>query len=146
MFSDVHLLDIVPNFLKSDVFNIHKHIAVQTRNFEQKPVRPENISFYMFSKENPTDYIKLHKDNLNVLAKKKRKIVFFIHGWTSSRNADWYDQLKDAFLANYAAQYAIIQVDWEEPAKQFYFVSSINTYDVGECSSNLLFILKPYGM
>lgn len=140
MFSDVRPLDIVPSFLKSDVFNINKHIAVQTRELAHKPVRPENVTFYMFSKENPTEYINLHKDNLNLLAKKQRKIVFFIHGWTSSRNADWYERLKDAFLANYANQYAIVQVDWEEPAKQFYYVSSINTYDVGECSSDLVFI------
>lgn len=116
------------------MFSIYRHTAVQSREVVNKPVRPEDVTFYMFSKENPIDYITLKADNMNLLAQKNRKIVFFIHGWINSRNIEWYGKLKDAFMKTYKDEYVVVQVDWELPAKDFYYVSAINTYDVGEFS------------
>lgn len=125
-------LDVVPDFLKNDVFNIHKHVAIQTRNIAHKPVAPENVTFYLYTKEKSKEPVQVLPDNLTVLAETKRNLVFFIHGWLSSRQADWYDKLTTAFLTIYGEAYCVIQVDWKEPSNQFYYVSSINTYDVGK--------------
>lgn len=122
----------MPNFLKSDVFNIHRHVAVQVREIEHKPVAPENVTFYLFTRENPKEYTQIFSDDLTVLAETNRKIVFFIHGWINSRTVEWYENLKNAFLISYGDEYCVIQVDWKEPARQLYYVSSVNTYDVGK--------------
>lgn len=122
----------MPDFLKSDVFNIHRHIAIETREIEHKPVAPENVTYYMFSKENPNSYVQVFPDNLSVLTEKNRKIVFFIHGWINSRHIEWYEKLKNAFLTTYGDEYVVLQVDWKDPANQLYYVSSVNTYDVGK--------------
>lgn len=125
-------MDIVPDFLKNDLFSIYTHAAIETRELEHNPVRSEDVTFYMYSKENSRDYITLYEDNLRALADKKRKVVFFIHGWINNKDIGWYGRLKDAFLETYADKYTVVQVDWAVPAKQFYYVSSVNTYDVGK--------------
>lgn len=90
------------------------------------------MTYFLYSIDNPKDYIQFDPDNLTVLAAKKSKIVFFIHGWTNSKEIQWYEDLKNAFLNTYEGNYSIVQVDWKEPANQLYYVSSINTYDVGK--------------
>lgn len=72
---------------------------------------------------------------MTVLAETNRKIVFLIHGWINSREIEWYEKLKDAFLSTYGDQYSVVEVDWKDPAHQVYYVSSINTYDVGKFSN-----------
>lgn len=115
--------------LRADFFNIYKHVAVETRDLKHEPVTPEKVTYYLFTKDSPDDYVTLTQSKLNLLDNKK--IVFFIHGWTNSREVEWYEGLKNAFLASYD-DYYVVQVDWKEPARQYYYVSSINTYDVGK--------------
>lgn len=64
------------------------------------------------------------------LVNKNVSIVFIIHGWSSSREADWYEDLTNAFLLREEESY-VVQVDWSDPAQQFYTISSWNTKDVG---------------
>lgn len=75
-------------------------------------------------------YFRLFPDNLERFRNKTNQIVFLIHGWTNSRESSWLEDLKNAFLVRDKDSIVII-VDWKEPANQLYYVSSINTYDVG---------------
>lgn len=120
---------IIDDRLKTDFFNIYKQTAIQTRELQEKPVTPDKVTYYLYTVNNTNEYIQLDQNNLNLLDNKK--IVFLIHGWTNSRKIDWYEKLKNAFLINYK-DYAVVQVDWKEPAEQLYYVASINTYDIGK--------------
>ncbi|KAJ8925430.1 hypothetical protein NQ315_009263, partial [Exocentrus adspersus] len=132
---------LIQDRLKSDFFQIYKHAAVETRELQDRPVTPENVTYYLFTKNNPDEYIELNESNLDLL--NDRKIVFFVHGWTGSREADWYEDLKDAFLTSYP-DYYVVQVDWREPADQLYYVSSINTYEVAKIISKLILELHQH--
>lgn len=123
--------------LKADFFSIYKHAAINTRELKDEPVTPEKVTYYLFTKDNLDQYVKLTKNNLNLLDNKK--IVFLIHGWTNSRDVEWYEDLKNAFLVGYK-DYHVVQVDWREPARQYYYVSSVNTYDVGKHESDTLYL------
>lgn len=115
--------------IKRGIFNLYKAAAVLTREFDEKPVTHKNISYYLYTIYNPHQYIQLNSRNLNLFVNKK--VVFFIHGWRNSKNVTWYRNLKNAFLKRYS-DYYIVQVDWAGPANQLYYVSSINTSDVGK--------------
>lgn len=72
-----------------------------------------------------------HPDNLDQFRNTTNQIVWLIHGWTNSRQSPWMEDLKNAFLIRDKNSF-VIMVDWQEPANQLYYVSSINTYDVSK--------------
>lgn len=87
------------------------------------------MTFYLYTNDFPDEYVQLNQSNLDLLENKT--IVFLIHGWINSKNVYWYEDMKNAFLKK-SKDYAIVEVDWKEHAFQYYYVSSINTYDVGK--------------
>ncbi|KAG5879920.1 hypothetical protein JTB14_014393 [Gonioctena quinquepunctata] len=138
---------LIPDFLKSDYFSILRHAAVETKDILHTPVAPENVTYYFYTRENSGEYIKLDPSDLKPLVDpKKGKIVFIIHGWNSNREADWVGELRNAFLTTYK-NYSVVEVDWRDPAGQFYYVSSINTWDVSKILADLILDLnKNYGV
>lgn len=91
---------------------------------------PDKIKFFLYTRRNPNNYKEIDPLHPEELVNKNVKIVFIIHGWTSSREAEWYEDLKNAFL-NRNEEFYIVQVDWSDPANQLYTISSYNTKDVG---------------
>ncbi|CAH1163329.1 unnamed protein product [Phaedon cochleariae] len=132
---------LIPDFLKADVFNIHRHAAVETRDLLHKPVTPENVTYYLYTSKNPNKFIKLDPSDLEPLRNVSDKLVFLVHGWTSNRETAWYEDLKNAFLTTHP-NYSIVEVDWSEPANQYYYVASINTYDVAKILVNVILDLN----
>lgn len=131
---DLLSLDVVPEFLKSPLFFIHRNVAFIIRKILYKPFGSKNVTFHLLSKEKP-EAIHIHRDNLVLIAERQRKIVFIIHGWLNSRTVEWYDKMTTAFLKTYGDEYCVVQVDWEDLAMETYYVSSIiNIYDVGKCN------------
>lgn len=127
--SNLEVHGLIPDRLKDDFFNIYKNNAIETRDILHLPVTPDQVTFYLFTRTEPKEYIRLDTKNLKRLTDKKVKIVFIIHGWANNRKVTWYEDLKDAFLS-LDEEYYVVEVDWSVPANQFYSVSSINTYDV----------------
>jgi len=125
---------------KNDLFNLYKNVALETREVTGTPVYPENITYYLFTKENPTELKTVDYRNPSEISDKNANYVFLIHGWTSKRENGWYDDLKDAYLSRRDDRYNVIQVDWSGPANELYAVSSINTRDVGKLVGS--FIVK----
>lgn len=127
--------------MKDEFFSIYRGAAIVDHDIKHDPVKPEDVTFYLFTKERPNDYTQITDSNVNLIAEPKRKIVFFIHGWINHRRIEWYEKLKYAFLNTHGNEYVVVQVDWEKPAFQKYYVASINTYDVGKYYSSLIYIL-----
>ncbi|XP_018580014.1 phospholipase A1-like [Anoplophora glabripennis] len=121
--------------LRLDFFNIYKHAAITTREIQQDPVTPDDVTFYLYTKNNSDTYIKLNERNLDLLHNKT--IVFLIHGWINSKDVFWYEDVKNAFLKT-QEDYYIVEVDWKKPAFDYYYVSSINTYDVAKIIARLI--------
>lgn len=91
---------------------------------------PNRVKFFLYTKNNSEHYAEidpLHPDELN---NPNAKIVFIIHGWMSSREAEWYEPLTKAFLQK-NEEYYVVQVDWSTPANNFYALASWSTKDVG---------------
>ncbi|XP_050315533.1 phospholipase A1-like [Anthonomus grandis grandis] len=136
----------VEDRLKDDFFHIYKNAAIETRDIQNNPVTEDKVTFYLYTSENPEEFTAIDKDNLERFRNTTNEIVFLIHGWTNSRDSPWLNDMKNAFLIRNKDCYVII-VDWQEPANQFYYVSSINTYDVSKFITNLLTNLyKNYGV
>ncbi|XP_066257452.1 phospholipase A1-like [Euwallacea similis] len=123
--------------LKDDFFHIYKNVAIETRDIQNQPVTEDKVTFYLYTHENPKEFTAIDKDNLERFRNTTNQIVFLIHGWTNSRESEWLEDLKNAFLIRDKDCFVVI-VDWKEPANQFYYVSSINTYDVSKFIADLL--------
>ncbi|KAH1014526.1 lipase member H-A [Dendroctonus ponderosae] len=130
-------VEAINDRLRNDFFYIYKNAAVETRDFQQKPVTENEVSFYLYTGENPKEYSVIGQDNLDQFWNTTNQIVLLIHGWTNSRQSDWMEDLKNAFLVRDKDSF-VIMVDWQEPANQLYYVSSINTYDVSKIITKLL--------
>nr|CAI5837821.1 unnamed protein product [Callosobruchus analis] len=134
--SDTGALNVIPEPLKDDFFAIYRKAAVTSREIQAAPVTPSNITFYLFTKDDPNKYVRINKDDLQKVSPyKNSKFAFLIHGWTGDREATWYTEIKDNLLKK---GYAVIEVDWKEPANEFYYISSINTYDVAKIITDLI--------
>ncbi|CAH0550789.1 unnamed protein product [Brassicogethes aeneus] len=123
--------------LKKDFFDVYKNTAKVARNVTSEPVSADKVTYYLFKKDNPTKFIQVDAKKLDDQWNKDAKIVFFIHGWTNSRDIQWYEDLKNSFL-NRKEEYYVVQVDWNEPANAIYTVASISTYDVGNHIGDLI--------
>ncbi|CAG9762078.1 unnamed protein product [Ceutorhynchus assimilis] len=132
--------------LKDDFFHIYKNAAIETRDIQNRPVTEDQVTFYLYTNENPKEFTAIDSNNLERFRNFTNQIVFLIHGWTNSRKSEWLENMKNAFLVRDKNSFVII-VDWEDPANQLYYVSSINTYDVGKFIAKLLVNLyKNYGV
>ncbi|KAJ3648993.1 hypothetical protein Zmor_020757 [Zophobas morio] len=116
--------------LKEDLFNIHKHIAIEAKEIKNDHVTPDKIKYFLFTTKNGNNFTEIDPSNPKELNNPTAPIIFIIHGWTETREKEWYEDLKNAFLIRNNESY-VIQVDWSEPADQLYTISSWNTKDVG---------------
>ncbi|XP_019881701.2 phospholipase A1 isoform X1 [Aethina tumida] len=136
----------ISDALKKEFFNVYKNVAVTTRDIKYDPVTADKVTYYLFKKENPNEFVRLDPQKLDRVVDENAKIVFLIHGWTNSREEQWYEDVKNAFL-NRNETWHVVQVDWKEPASAVYTVASISTYDVGNHIANLIVDLnKNYGV
>ncbi|KAL1497525.1 hypothetical protein ABEB36_008469 [Hypothenemus hampei] len=132
--------------LKDDFFHIYKNAAIQTRDIQNEPVTEDKVTFFLYTNENRKSAIQIDKEDLSHFRNASSHVVFLIHGWTNSRESQWLEDMKDAFLIRDKDNLVVI-VDWKDPANQLYYVSSINTYDVSKFIANLLVDLyKNYGV
>lgn len=104
---------------------------------------PNRVKFFLYTKDNPEDYVEIDPAHLDQLKNPNAKIVFIIHGWMSSREAEWYEPLTNAFLEK-DEEYYVVQVDWSIPANGFYALASWSTKDVGTLLTILTIIYKSY--
>ncbi|XP_044265372.1 uncharacterized protein LOC123011801 [Tribolium madens] len=116
---------------KEDFYKIYKHTAIEAKDITNEHITPDKITYFLFTKNDPENYVELDASKPEQLAKKNVPIVFIIHGWLEKREKDWYEDLKNAFLTR-NKEYHVVQVDWSDPAHQLYTVSSWNTKDVGK--------------
>lgn len=122
--------------LKNDFFCIYTHTALIARNITKNQVTPDQITYHLITNklENITE---ISPQNHQQIDLKTKRIAILIHGWTENRNRSWYADLTTAFLAH-PEHYDVIQIDWSEPADQYYTISSYNTKDVGEIIGRFL--------
>lgn len=139
-------IDIIDDKLRQDFFAIYSHGAIITRNIQNRRVTEDKVTYFLYSSTDPQNYTVIDADNLERFRDTEDQIVFLIHGWTNSRESQWLHDLKDAFLVR-DSNSSVIIVDWKDPANQFYYVSSINTFDVSEHITKLLVNLyRNYGV
>lgn len=112
------------------MFNIYKNVALEVRDAKYDPITEDKVQYFLFTKERPTEYTRIDPYHLDRFSNLTCKLAFLIHGWTNSRDIQWYEDVKNALL-NREEEFCVIEVDWAEPAGQLYTVSSISTYDVG---------------
>ncbi|CAG9863706.1 unnamed protein product [Phyllotreta striolata] len=116
--------------IRKEFFNIYKGIAVETKAITHTQVTRDQVTFTMYRNHQEPKEAIIKDNNLALLEGSKGHVVFITHGWTDHGDAEWVLEMKDSFLSTYP-DIVVIAVDWREPARQVYSISSINTYDIG---------------
>ncbi|KRT80492.1 hydrolase, partial [Oryctes borbonicus] len=65
---------------------------------------------------------------------------FFIHGWNSNLQGNWYNAFKDEYFTN--GDYNIIYVDWFIPGSKEYQISAANVKPVGHYIADFIIASK----
>lgn len=47
--------------LRDDFFHIYKNAAIETRDIQNKPVTEDQVTFYLYTGENPTEFTAIDK-------------------------------------------------------------------------------------
>lgn len=121
--------------LGNDYFTIYTHKNLFTNDENTKyHVTPEMVTYYLCTRPqaNCTE-IKRPRD----ITPTNQKLVFLIHGWAEHRQKPWYGHLTNAILTNYP-DHDVIQIDWSDPAGQFYLTSVSNTKKIGRLIGRFL--------
>lgn len=63
------------------------------------------------------------------------RTVFLIHGWSENHTADWFEDLKNAFLSRTDITYNVIQVDYNKVASELYPVAVKKSVGVGNLNT-----------
>lgn len=90
------------------------------------------VTYYLFNRTNPNDYLFLTSANLN----STKSNIFLIHGWTESRNKTWYEDLKNALLQKFDVN--VIQVDYSKPASNRYPIAVLLSKSVANIISKFI--------
>lgn len=124
--------DVVDN-IEGGAFRLYRETTIKIGELQNEEVTSDNVTYYLYTRQNGDKYIQLDQSNLYLL--QYQKIVFFIHGWKNSRQVAWYEKLKNAFLSNY--EYYVVQVDWSGPASQLYYIAANSTSNIGKCHTHV---------
>ncbi|GLV32690.1 uncharacterized protein CBL_00603 [Carabus blaptoides fortunei] len=90
-----------------------------------------DVTFRLYTRQNPTNYIQLITGNLTAANIDPTKpFKFIIHGYLNDAGLPWVLKMKDAYLKK--GDYNVIGVDWSKPALDLYPTSVIYTRDVGK--------------
>lgn len=93
-------------------------------------VKNDTVNFYLYTKSDPNNGVLLDRNNPRIDNYNNATVVFFIHGWTESRNTVWYKYLKSAFFGKEDV-YDVIHVDYNTTSRQFYSIAAHNAKAVG---------------
>ncbi|KAK9879516.1 hypothetical protein WA026_006585 [Henosepilachna vigintioctopunctata] len=110
---------------------------VREETVENIPVEKNKVAFFLFSKNNRPYPINLTEENLHNIGINADKLFVLIHGWCEGRHIQWYEDLKNALLDCYHTSY-VIEVDWSDPAFDFYPNSVAATKNVGKIVGDFL--------
>ncbi|KYB25295.1 hypothetical protein TcasGA2_TC034399 [Tribolium castaneum] len=86
-----------------------------------------------FEAENPNFYelIQLDQSNIEQNLHDNARTVLLIHGWSENRTADWFEDLKNAFLSRTDVVYNVIHVDYNKVASELYPIAVKKSVAVG---------------
>lgn len=97
--------------------------------FEPINGKESEVSFYLFTRENPEQPIQIFKNNSNVLNKTK-EFKYVVHGYLENIFISDFLKIKNSFLKR--GDYNVILVDWNKIAFQEYSRSVQNSRKVGK--------------
>ncbi|KAF5296257.1 hypothetical protein FQA39_LY12594 [Lamprigera yunnana] len=101
-------------------------------------VQMSNITFYLYTQENPKETV-LKEANLNQVPSDK-KLVFLIHGWVAFKSAYGMQEVKDAFIKY--TNHTVIIVDWRKFSFELYSTSVCKLPKIAKQVVQLLMLIE----
>ncbi|XP_076638116.1 pancreatic lipase-related protein 2-like [Colletes latitarsis] len=115
---------------------------------ETKRKLPKLITFYLYTRSNPTDPQILNVNDVNTLENSffnsYRPTVIVTHGWTRSYTSPACTTIRDAYLQH--GDYNVIAVDWSPISKNEYIWASMRVTMIGQYISKMIDFLETQGM
>ncbi|CAB3364845.1 Hypothetical predicted protein [Cloeon dipterum] len=103
----------------------------------------ENVSFYLYTRENPKDPYELTLDDYNLRKApfaKDTPFKFLIHGYTGNKDYAPNPEIRPALLKH--GEYNVISVDWGKLAQSpCYIQATSNVEAAGKCTAHLIEVL-----
>lgn len=121
--------DSLPDKYYDHIYKIIHNIPLDNKNVIKIEVEEQDVTYYLYTRYNPEQYIFIHPSNPLQLNTNK-KLIFLVHGWTGSRHTTWYNDLKNALLKT--DDVYVIQIDYAIPASQNYVSAVLSVPDVGK--------------
>lgn len=96
-------------------------------------VEESNITYWYFSKENPTEGVPIDRESISAVAntsfKASRDTMFIVHGWRNSNTSSFITTVRQAVVANLDIN--IFVVDWSAIAAASYIPTRQTIPEVG---------------
>ncbi|XP_011691720.1 PREDICTED: pancreatic triacylglycerol lipase-like [Wasmannia auropunctata] len=109
---------------------------------------PNRVSFYLFTKDNPTNPRLLYVNDEDALRGSKfdpaKPTRIVTHGWINSRNSDACTLIRDAFLRH--GDYNVIVFDWSSISIGEYFWAKGHVVKVARFVATMINFLVKHGM
>ncbi|XP_043258013.1 pancreatic triacylglycerol lipase-like [Colletes gigas] len=132
--------------INPDALNLH--LAFPETLAETKKQLPKYVTFYLYTRSNPTNPQTLHVDDVNTLRSSffdsRRPTVIVTHGWVSSYTSLACTTVRDAYLQH--GDYNVISVDWSPIAKNEYIWATRRVTMIGQYISSMINFLETQGM
>ncbi|XP_063919431.1 phospholipase A1-like [Zophobas morio] len=115
---------------KQQIFDIYTNVALVDKGVQGDKVTADYIKYYLWPTNKAENYSIVNSTTINSLITGDALYIFFIHGWTESRETKWYELLRNAFFKR-NPHYYIIEVDWSVYAEKDYVIASYDTKFIG---------------
>lgn len=114
------------------VFDVEKGFVNGLDEVVGTPVDLKELTFHLVTAKNIGNPTKVDFYKPEDVANTTGKIYFITHGWQSSSNASWVQDLSE-ILIRMNPDTHVVQVDWNGPASDNYAFSAFDTESVGGC-------------
>ncbi|XP_044746380.1 phospholipase A1-like [Coccinella septempunctata] len=116
--------------VNSGVFDVEKGFVNGLDEVVGTPVDLKELTFHLVTSKNVGNPTKIDFYKPDDVANTTGKIFFIIHGWQSSSNASWVQDLAGILVRKHPDAH-VVQVNWDGPASDNYAFAAFDTESVG---------------